>query len=101
MSCNFWSVLAPSHCHTFSHISDPSKKYVTHLGPNIFSRPSTKNPDKNPLYKFPLNCSLFCQGNFSLEGFVRGGFCPFSILSEYICYNRKLKITLNFRFHMY
>jgi len=42
-----------------SHISDP---------PRFFSRPSTKNPDKSPLYKFSLNCSLgFCPG-----GFVRG-----------------------------
>src|SRR6218665_2243010 len=45
----------------------------------------------------------FCQGVFCLEGFVRGGFCPFPLLSEYmyICYNRKLNITLNFIFHMY
>src|SRR6218665_3614660 len=38
---------------------------------------------------------------FCLEGFVRGGFCPFSLLSECIHYNRKLNITFNFRFHMY
>src|SRR6218665_1902022 len=36
-----------------------------------------------------------------LEGFVRGGFCPSSLLSEYIHYNRKLNITFNFRFRMY
>src|SRR6218665_1291663 len=70
-----------------SHISDPQS----------FSRPSTKNPDKTPMYKFSLNCSRgFCPG-----GFVRGGFCPFPLLSEYICYNRKVNITLNFMFHMY
>src|SRR6218665_205008 len=52
-----------------SHISDPLP---------IFSRPSTKNPDKSPLYKFSLNCSQgllsggFCQRVFCLEGFVRG-----------------------------
>src|SRR6218665_3040766 len=75
-----------------SHISDPP----------IFSRPSTKNPDKSPLYKFSLNCSRgFCQGVFCLEGIARGGFCPSPLPSEYICYNRKLKITLNFVFHMY
>src|SRR6218665_3950441 len=79
-----------------SHISDPP----------IFSRPSTKNPDKSHLYKFSLNCSWgflsggFCQGVFCLEGFVWGGFCPFPFLSECICYNRKLNITLNFMFHM-
>src|SRR6218665_3232482 len=35
-----------------------------------------------------------------LEGFVRGGFCPFPLLPEYIRYNRKLNITFYFRFHM-
>src|SRR6218665_2082935 len=42
-----------------------------------------------------------CLGVFCLEGFVQGGFCPSSLLSEYIHYNRKLNITFNFRFHMY
>src|SRR6218665_2427137 len=41
------------------------------------------------------------SGVFCLEGFVRGGFCPSSLLSEYIHYNKKLNITFNFRFHMY
>src|SRR6218665_551371 len=46
-------------------------------------------------------CPGFCQRVFScLEGFVRGGFCP-SPLLEYICYIRKLNITLNFMFRMY
>src|SRR6218665_1566328 len=86
---------------------DPPKVHHRCRIPPIFSRPSTKNPDKNPLYKFSLNCSRgflsggFCQWVFCLEGFVRGGFCPFLLLSEYICYNRKLNITLNFMFHMY
>src|SRR6218665_4189074 len=72
---------------SMSHISDPP----------IFSRPSTKNPDKSPLYKFSqLFGRAFVRGSF-----VRGGFCPYPLLSEYICYNRKLKITLNFMFHMY
>src|SRR6218665_2333669 len=35
------------------------------------------------------------------EVFVRIGFCPLPLLSQYICYNRKLNITLNFMFHMY
>jgi len=42
-----------------------------------------------------------CPGVFGLEGFVRGSFCPFPLLSEYICYNRKLNFTFNLRFHMY
>src|SRR6218665_4004439 len=52
----------------------------------------------------------FFRGGFCLEGFVRvvfvwkvlfGWFCPSSLLSEYIRYNRKLNITFNFRFHLY
>src|SRR6218665_2046325 len=42
-----------------------------------------------------------CLGVFCLEGFVRGGFCPSPLLSEYIHYNRKLNITCNFSFDMY
>ena len=38
---------------------------------------------------------------FCLESFVRGGFFPSHLLSEYIRYNRKLNITFNFRFHKY
>src|SRR6218665_1872876 len=34
-----------------------------------------------------------CQGVFCLEGFVRGGFCLFLLLSQYICYKSKLNIT--------
>src|SRR6218665_3979440 len=53
-----------------SHISDPP----------IFSRPSTKNPDKKSLYKFSLSCSrVLFKGVFSLEGFVRGDFCLFPL----------------------
>src|SRR6218665_1802916 len=83
---------------TLWHTSrEPPKVRHTSRTPPIFSRPSTKNPDKSPMYKFSLNCSRgFCPG-----GFVRGGFCPFPLLSEYICYNRKLNITVNFMFHMY
>src|SRR6218665_73824 len=84
-------------CHTLSHITGPPKSTSHISAPPIFSRPSTKNPDKSPLYKLSLNC----PGVFCLEGFVRGGFCPYPLLSEYICYNRKLKITLNCMFHMY
>src|SRR6218665_3402517 len=53
-------------CHT---PRDP-QKYVTHLGPHIFSRPSTKRPDKSTLYKFSLNYSQrFLSGVF-VGGFV-------------------------------
>src|SRR6218665_212840 len=44
----------------------------------------------------------FCPG-FCLRVFVWKVFCPFPLLSEYmyIRYNRKLNITLIFRFHIY
>ena len=48
---------------TLCHTSRDPQKYVTHLGhPPIFSRPSTKNPDKSP-----------CTNSLSI---VDGGFCP-------------------------
>src|SRR6218665_2749696 len=50
-------------CHTSR---DPPKVRHTSRTPQIFSRPSTKNPDKSPLYKFYLNCS---------QRFLSGGFC--------------------------
>src|SRR6218665_2334214 len=84
-----------SHC-----VTHPGtfQKYVTHLGrPCFLVGLVQKKPDKSPMYKFSLNCSRgFCPG-----GFVRGGFCPFPLLSDYICYNKKVNITLNFMFHMY
>src|SRR6218665_1257392 len=57
-------------CHTSR---DPPKVRLTSRTPPMFSRPSTENPDKSPLYKFSLNCSRgflsggFCQGVFCLE----------------------------------
>ena len=43
---------------------------------------------------------VFVRG-FCLEGFVRGSFCPFPFLSEYLRFNRKLNITFNLTFHMH
>src|SRR6218665_3537316 len=74
-----------------SHIVGPPESTSHISDPPIFSRPSTKIPYKSPLYKFYLNCSR----RFLSGGFVRVGFCPFPLLSQYICYNRKLNITLN------
>src|SRR6218665_170654 len=83
----FGQILSPLLPVTLCHTSqDPSPKYVTHLAPPIFSRPSIKNPDKSSLYKFSLNCSRgflfrgFCQGSFvwkvlSVVVFVRSPFC--------------------------
>src|SRR6218665_123130 len=102
MSRYFWSIFTP-----LSHIPGPPRKYVSHLGPPIFSRTSTKKLGQKPLVQIlsqlfaGILARGFCQGVFCLEGFVQGGFCPFPLLSEYICFNRKLNITLNFMFHMY
>src|SRR6218665_301182 len=98
----------PPPCHTSSHIPGPPfRKYVTHLGPPIFRRPSTKNPDKSPLVQIlsQLFAGVFVRRVFT-GGLLSGRFCPgwflsVPVLSEYICYNRKLNITLNFMFRMY
>src|SRR6218665_3565086 len=61
---------APSPCHTSSHIPGPPE-ITSHISdPPIFTIPSTKIPDKSPLYKFCLNCSR----EFLSGGFVRGSF---------------------------
>src|SRR6218665_4186843 len=106
MSRYFWPILTPSPCHTLSRIPEPPK-YVTHLGPHtFFIRPSTKNSDKNLLNKklgqkpsVQILSQLFV-GFFkgSLVWKVLFGVLSVPLLSEY---NRKLNITLNFRFHMY
>src|SRR6218665_2223247 len=82
--------------HFVTHPGTP-QKYVTHLGPpRLFSRPSTK-----PRTKAPCTNSLsIVRGGFCSRGFVRGSFVwkvlsgvvfyPFPLLSEYICYDRKL-----------
>src|SRR6218665_3589783 len=97
----FGPILTPSLCHTLSHISGPPKVCHTSRTPNFSS-----TCIHTCLYRgFVLVRGDFCLGVclevFCLEGFVRGGFCPSSLLSEYIHYNRKLNITFNFRFHMY
>ena len=80
-----------------SRIPGPPRKYVTHLGPPNFSRPSTKNPGQKSSVQ--ILSQLFAE--VFVRGFCRVSFCPFPLLSQYICYNRKLNITLNFMFHMY
>ena len=74
-----------------SHISDP-QFLVVHAYIHVFT---------GSLCQF---AGVFVWGfvwGFCLEGFIRGGFCPPPLLSEYIHYNRKLIITFNFRFHMH
>src|SRR6218665_2570051 len=101
------AIFTPSLCHTLSHIPGPSKS-TSHISDphTIFLVGLVQKPDKGPLRKFSQLFAGFlsgrvCQGVFGLEGFVRSGFCPFLLLSQYICYNRKLNITLNFMFNMY
>ena len=82
------NILAPSSCDTLSHIPKPPKSMSHILDPQIFSRPSTKNLDKSPLYKFSLNCSRICQGSSVwkvLSGviFVRSPFCHFKFHVSY------------------
>src|SRR6218665_3609056 len=71
-----------------SHISDPAPRFLV----GLVQKTQTKAPVQ-------ILSHLFV-GAF-VGGFCQGVFCPFPLLSEYICYNRKLKITLNFMFHMY
>src|SRR6218665_1391784 len=102
----FLANFAPSPCHTLSHIPGPPKVRHTSRTPR-FSVGLVQKPGEKPPVQIlsQLFAGAFvrghCQGIFCLECFVRGGFCPFPLLSEYICYNRKLKITLNFMFHKY
>src|SRR6218665_1050633 len=87
----------PSPCHTLSHIPGPPRKYVTLLGPRFLVVLVQKSRSKVPC----TNSISVVRGGFCPGGFARVGFCPFPLLSQYICFNRKLNITLNFMFHMY
>src|SRR6218665_4029719 len=95
----------PLPCHTLSHIPGPPKlRHISRI-PSRYLVGLVQTPDKCPLYKISqlfagFLSGGFCQGVLCLEGFIRGDFCPFPLLSEYICYNRKLNVTLDFMFHM-
>src|SRR6218665_3354042 len=105
----FWPILTTLPPVTLCHTSrDPPPESTSHISdPPIFRRPSTKIPDKSPLVQilFQLFAGDFVWRVLS-EGLLSGRFCPgwflsVPVLSEYICYNRKLNITLNFMFRMY
>src|SRR6218665_2548828 len=105
MSCYFWPILTPL-SHFVTHPGTPKKVRHTSRTPRFLVGLVQKTRTKPPVQILSqLFAGVFmrgvCQGVFCLEGFVRGGFCPFPLLSEYICYNRKLNITLNVMFHMY
>src|SRR6218665_3130469 len=86
----------------------PLSHFVTHPGIPPKVRHTSRTPPflvdlvQKSRTKVPCTNSIsivrrdFCPGVF-----VRVGFCPFPLVSQYICYNRKLNITLNFMFHMY
>ena len=74
-----------------SHISDPPFL--------IFSRPSTKNSDKNPLYKFSLNClrgffkvSLVWKVLFGVV-FVRSPSVRIHLLQQKVKYHLKFQVV--------
>src|SRR6218665_2726750 len=96
--------------------SSPLSHFVTHPGtpsnvrhtprtpPPIFRRPSTKHSDKSPFVQIlsQLFAGFFVRGSFVHENKVSSGVVlSVPVLSEYICYIRKLNITLNFMFGMY
>src|SRR6218665_818481 len=90
--------------HFVTHPGTPRKVRHTSRAPQFLVGP-TNNSDQNPLYKFSLKIVRegFCLGVLS-EGLLSGRFClgwflSIPLLSEYICYNRMLNITLNFMFH--
>src|SRR6218665_1750947 len=79
----------PPPCHTLSHIPGPPES-TSHITDPPFSvglvhKSRTKVPCTNSI--------SIVRGGFCPGGFVRVGFCPFPLLSQYICYNRKLNIT--------
>src|SRR6218665_3994854 len=92
----FWPILTPFPCHTLAHIPRPPKVRHTSRTPQFLVGLIQKSGQKPSVQILSqLFARAFVRGYvFCLEGFVRGGFCPYRLLSEYICYNRKLKITL-------
>src|SRR6218665_1831383 len=83
--------------HFVTHPRTPLK-YVTHLGHppqflvGLVQSSRTKVPCTNSI-------SIVREG--FCPGFCPGWFLSVPLVSQYICYSRKLNITLNFMFHMY
>src|SRR6218665_2796347 len=84
----------PFPCHILSHIPGPPES-TSHISdhPPIFSRLSTKIPDKRSLYKFCLNCSRrFCWG-----------FCPgwfLSVSPSFTIHLLQQKVKHHFKFYV-
>src|SRR6218665_3964130 len=103
----FGQFLPPPLSHFVTH-PGTLQKYVTHLGPPRFlvglvqKKSRTKAPCTNYLSIIRKGfCSGGLSGGLLSRRFRPGWFLSVLILSEYICYDRKLNITLNFMFHMY
>src|SRR6218665_70220 len=78
-------------CHTSR--DPPPKARHTSRTPRIFSRPSTKIPNKSPLYKFYLNCSWrFLSGGNVRVGFFRSPSVTIHLLQQ--------KVKHHFKFHV-
>src|SRR6218665_2060155 len=96
---NFDLPLPVTHCHT----SRDPLKCVTHLETSQFL---VVHAYILCIYRgFVLVHGGFVRG-FLSRGFWSGMLCSgwflsVPLLSEYICCNRKVNITFNFRFHMY
>src|SRR6218665_1940578 len=102
----FWPIFTPSPCHTSSHIPGPPES-TSHISDPRFleglvQKTTQKPPCTNSVSIVPGG---FCPGVLSgclLSGrFCPGWFLSLPVLSEYICYIRKLNITLNFMLRMY
>ena len=96
----------PPLSHFVTHPETPeSTSHISDIPPN-FNRPSTKTRTKaHCTNSVSIVRGEFCPEVLS-EGLLFRNFCPgwflsVPLLSENICYNRKLNITLNFMFHMY
>src|SRR6218665_3184327 len=94
----FLAIFDPLPCHTLSHIPGPPKSSFRTPTP-IFSRPTTTNLDKSPLYKFSLNGS---RGLLS-GGLLSGRFCQgwfLSILPYVRIHLLQQKVKNHFTFHV-
>src|SRR6218665_2368600 len=95
---NFDSLPPVTLCHTFR---DPPK-YTTHLGPPRFLVGLVQKPGQKPPAQ---NLSQVFAGAFVKGSFVWKVLCGVIFVHSpsvrIHLYNRKLKITLNFMFHMY
>src|SRR6218665_1730990 len=98
---NFYPPLLPV---TLRHTSRDPRKYVTHLGPPIFRRPSTKKLSQKPLLQI---LSQLFAGVF-VRGFLSGGLLSSKVLSGVVfvhsrsvrIYLLHQKITHHFKFHV-